>query len=144
MSGTGPRGRKARREQTVKRVRNPEGGTNRVWKPGSVDLRVDVAVGEANPMRVAGAAQDSGRDGVVVLEGKPKPMGVSGASVPDGGSRKTVWPSKRRDGSREPNIGYEFRDCSGRRVNPTRGPGRWKHLLPIAPALTPWRGHRVR
>jgi hypothetical protein len=55
MSGTGPRGRKARREETVKRVRNPGGGTNRVWKPGLVDLRADVAVEAGNPMRVAGA-----------------------------------------------------------------------------------------
>jgi hypothetical protein len=56
MSGTDPRDRKARREQTVKRVRNPEGGTYRVWNPGSVDLRADVAVGAKNPMKVAGAA----------------------------------------------------------------------------------------
>jgi hypothetical protein len=35
MSGTDPRGREARREQAVKRVRNPEGGTNRGWNPGN-------------------------------------------------------------------------------------------------------------
>jgi hypothetical protein len=32
--GTGPRGREARREETVRRVRNPEGGTCRGWNPG--------------------------------------------------------------------------------------------------------------
>jgi hypothetical protein len=57
MSGTGPRDRKARREQAVKRVENPGGGTNRVWKPGLVDLRADVAVEARNPTRVAGAAR---------------------------------------------------------------------------------------
>ena len=41
-----------RREETVKRVRNPEGGTYRVWKPGTVDLRADVAVGAENLKRV--------------------------------------------------------------------------------------------
>jgi hypothetical protein len=51
MSGTDPRGRNSGREQTVKRVGNPEGGTNRDWTPGPVDLPVDVAEGEANPMR---------------------------------------------------------------------------------------------
>jgi hypothetical protein len=39
------------------RVGNPGGGTNRVWKPGLVDLRADVAVEAQNPMRVAGAAR---------------------------------------------------------------------------------------
>jgi hypothetical protein len=34
MSGTGPRDREARRAKAVKRVKNPEGGPNRVWKPG--------------------------------------------------------------------------------------------------------------
>jgi hypothetical protein len=34
MSGSGPRTGRRRREEAVKRVRNPEGGTNRVWKPG--------------------------------------------------------------------------------------------------------------
>ena len=33
-NGTGLRGREARREETVKRVRNPEGGTCRGWNPG--------------------------------------------------------------------------------------------------------------
>jgi hypothetical protein len=45
------------REETVKRVRNPEGGTNRVWKPGLVDLHADVAVEAENPKRVAGAVR---------------------------------------------------------------------------------------
>jgi hypothetical protein len=82
MSGTGPRGRKARREEAVKRVGNPEGGTNRVWKPGSVDLRVDVAEGGGNPMKAAGAAQDSGGSFEVCPGGKSKPTGGPGASVP--------------------------------------------------------------
>jgi hypothetical protein len=72
MSGTDPRGRKARREQTVKRVRNPVGGT--YWgleSPGQVDLRADVAVGARNPMRAAGAAQDSGGDRWCALEESP-------------------------------------------------------------------------
>lgn len=64
------------REQTVKRVRNPVGGTYRVWKPGSVDLHADVAVGAANLMRVVGAAQDSGGPVLVSPEGTPKPKGV--------------------------------------------------------------------
>jgi len=76
MSGTDPRGRKARREQTVKRVGNPEGGTYRVWNPGSVDLRADVAVGARNPMKAAGAAQDSGGVGSVCLGGPSKPTGA--------------------------------------------------------------------
>jgi hypothetical protein len=89
MSGTGPRGRKVRREQTVRRVRNPEGGPNRVWNPGSVDLRADVAVGAENPMKVAGAAQDSGGTLPVCLGGPSKPMGASRIATPvaerDGG-----------------------------------------------------------
>jgi hypothetical protein len=38
-------------------LENPGGGTNRVWKPGLVDLRADVAVEALNPRRVAGAAR---------------------------------------------------------------------------------------
>jgi len=41
------------REQTVKRVRNPEGGTNRAGRPGHVDLAAGAAVGAKNLMRVA-------------------------------------------------------------------------------------------
>jgi hypothetical protein len=67
-------------------VRNPVGGTNRVWKPGSVDLRVDVAEGEKNPKRVAGAAQDSGGGVEVNPGGKSKSKGGSGATAPDGES----------------------------------------------------------
>jgi hypothetical protein len=109
-----------RREQTVKRVRNPEDGTNRAWKPGLVDLRIHVAVGETNPMREAETAQGFSRITVVCPEGRSKPMGAFGASASDGGPRKTVWPLKRRDGSREPNIGYEGRDRFKRQDKPTR------------------------
>jgi hypothetical protein len=119
MSGTDPRGRKARREQTVKRVRNPVGGT--YWgleSPGQVDLRADVAVGARNPMRAAGAAQDSGGGSLVCPGGELKPMGVSGASAPESEPRKTAWPSKRRGGGREPNSGYGARACSERRATP--------------------------
>jgi len=71
-SGTDPRGRKARREQTVKRVGNPGDGTYRgSGSPGRVDLRADVAVGARNPMRAAGAAQDSGGDHRCALEEDP-------------------------------------------------------------------------
>ena len=42
------------REETVRRVRNPRDGTNRVWKPGIVDLLAHVAVGAQNPKKVAG------------------------------------------------------------------------------------------
>jgi hypothetical protein len=48
---------RCRREETVKRVRNPEGGTDRVWKPGFVDLRIDVAVGAENLRRAAGVGR---------------------------------------------------------------------------------------
>jgi len=51
--GTGRRWR----EEAVKRVGNPEGGTNRVWKPGYVDLHAHVAVGAPKPRRVVGAAR---------------------------------------------------------------------------------------
>jgi hypothetical protein len=51
MSGTGPRGRKVGREQVVKRVRNPEGETNRGWTPGPVDLPALVVEGKRKPMR---------------------------------------------------------------------------------------------
>jgi hypothetical protein len=51
--------------------------------PGTVDLRARVAVGAQNPMRVAGAAQDSGGDLPVYPEGESKPMEVSGAPAPD-------------------------------------------------------------
>ena len=71
-------------------------------------------------MRVAGAAQGSGGITVVCLEGRSKPTGASGASASDVEPRKTVWPLKRRDGSREPNIGYEFRDRFERQDNPRR------------------------
>jgi hypothetical protein len=91
-----------------------------VWKPGLVDLRIQVAVGEENPMRVAGAAQGSGGVIVVCPEGKFKSTGASDASASDVGPRKTVRPWKRRDGSREPNIGYEGRDRFERQDNPMR------------------------
>ena len=42
-----------------------------VGNPGTVDLRVDVAVGAVNLMRVVGAAQDSGGPVSVSPEGKP-------------------------------------------------------------------------
>jgi hypothetical protein len=57
-------------------VRNPEGGTYRVWNPGDVDLRADVAVGARNPMKVVGVAQDADRIGSRDLEGRPKSRGV--------------------------------------------------------------------
>jgi hypothetical protein len=101
MSGTDPRDRKARREQTVKRVRNPEGGTYRVWNPGSVDLRADVAVGAKNPMKVAGAAQDSGGVFPAALEGHPSLRELSaprpraaprnGGSLEDREVVETTW-----------------------------------------------------
>jgi hypothetical protein len=84
-------------------VGNPEGGTNRVWKPGSVDLRVDVAEGETNPKRVAGAAQDSGGDVEVNPEGKSKSKGGSGATASDGESmedRAAVETAWREPGTR--------------------------------------------
>jgi hypothetical protein len=40
MSGTGLRGRKAWREEAVKRLRKPEGGTNRVGRPGQWTSRL--------------------------------------------------------------------------------------------------------
>jgi hypothetical protein len=86
MSGTGPRGRAVRREQAVKRVRNPGGGTYRVWNPGFVDLRTHVAVGARNPMKGAGAAQDSGGVVVVSLVGRSEPMRVPDASASGSGS----------------------------------------------------------
>ena len=46
-----------------------------------MDLRVDVAVGAVNLMRVVGAAQDSGGPVSVSPEGKPKPKEVCGASA---------------------------------------------------------------
>jgi hypothetical protein len=49
-----------------------------------VDLQADVAVGAPNPMRGAGAAQDSGRGVPVCPEAEPKSMGASGAAAPDG------------------------------------------------------------
>ena len=63
-----------RREQAVRRVRNPEGGTYRGWKPGDVDLRTDVAVGARNPTKVVGVAQDFDGIGSRDPEGKPKSM----------------------------------------------------------------------
>jgi hypothetical protein len=42
------------REKAVRRVRNPEGGTNREWNPGSVDLLARIAVGALNLRKVAG------------------------------------------------------------------------------------------
>jgi hypothetical protein len=57
-----------------------------------VDLRADVAVGARNPMRAAGAAQDSGGDQLVYPGGEPKPMGVSGAAAPESELRKTARP----------------------------------------------------
>jgi hypothetical protein len=102
MSGTGPRGREARREETVKRVRNPEGGTYRVWNPGIVDLRAHVAVGARNPMKGAGAAQDSGGVVAVSLVGGLEPMRVPGASASGGGSsenRVVVETARREPGT---------------------------------------------
>jgi hypothetical protein len=52
--------------------------------------------------RVAGAAQDSGRDVEVNPEGKSKPMGGSGATAPDGGSaehREAVETARRAPGT---------------------------------------------
>lgn len=100
MSGTGPRGRKARREETVRRVGNPEGGTNRGWNPGVVDLRADVAVGALNPMKAAGAAQDSGGTVPVCLEGTSKPMDAFRPPATRWGSgRRTLGrPRSRRNG----------------------------------------------
>ena len=72
---------RCRREETVTRVRNPEGGTHRVWKPGFVDLRTDVAVGAENLRRVAGVGRLR-----LGLPGVPwrgsKSMGGVGISVP--------------------------------------------------------------
>jgi hypothetical protein len=48
---------RCRREETVRRVRNPEDGTYRVWKPGFVDLRAGAAVGAKNLRRVAGVGR---------------------------------------------------------------------------------------
>jgi hypothetical protein len=109
MSGTGPRGREARREQPVKRVRNPEGGTDRGWNPGFVDLRAVVAVGAANLRKVAGAAQDSGGAFPVCLGGPSKSMGASRSAANGHGAGtadpwKTAQPSKRQGGSREAKI----------------------------------------
>jgi hypothetical protein len=78
-------------------VGNPEGGTNRVWKPGHVDLRAHVAVEAQNPMRVAGAF-GSRRGRFLNPEGKLKSMGASGTSVPDIGTqeRREVVETTRR------------------------------------------------
>jgi hypothetical protein len=57
MSGSGLTIGRCRREETVRRVRNPEGGTDRVWKPGFVDLRADVAVGAKNLRRAVGVGR---------------------------------------------------------------------------------------
>jgi hypothetical protein len=93
MSGTDPRGRKVGREQLVKRVRNPAGETNRGWTPGPVDLPAFVAEGETEAHEGrAGAAQDSGGESEVHPEGKSKPTGVPGTSVPGSESRKTARP----------------------------------------------------
>ena len=96
-----------------------------VGNPGRVDLRVEVVVGARNPMRVAGAAQDSG--GVVLKcpEGPANPTGASRATVSamatDGGTpedREAVETARRELQTR--NSSYEFRDRFVRRQKPMR------------------------
>jgi hypothetical protein len=96
MSGSGLTIGRCRREETVKRVRNPGGGTNRVWKPGIVDLRAGAAVGAENLRRVAGVGRlRRGLPGVP-WRGSKSMEGV-GTSVParpvseNRETVKTVW-----------------------------------------------------
>jgi hypothetical protein len=68
------------REETVRRVRNPEGGTNRVWKPGRVDLGADAAVGAQNLRRVVGEYAPRREPSDTPWRGV-KSRGVAGASA---------------------------------------------------------------
>jgi hypothetical protein len=85
------------REQTVRRVRNPEGGTNRAGSPGDVDLPVDAAVGERNPRRVSRFRKKSAGAVRYGPEGESNPMEAAGAPVPadrdpkDREAVKTAW-----------------------------------------------------
>ena len=101
-------------------MRNPEGGTYRGWKPGSVDLRTDVAVGARNPMKVVGVAQDFDGIGSRDPEGKPKSMEDRITSVVHSDHRNTARSWKRRGGSHEPNNGYDGRESFEGQGNPTR------------------------
>ena len=70
--------------------------------PGNVDLRIVVAVGARNPMKGAGAAQDSGGGVAVGLVGEFEPMRVPGTSVSGGGSsenRVVVETARREPGT---------------------------------------------
>jgi hypothetical protein len=111
---------RCRREETVRRVRNPEGGTNRVWKPGLVDLRAGAAVGATNLRRVAGAVRLRRSLPGVPWRGSKSMEGV-GASVPTRPSSenretvKTVWRvSQTEYVTTFPAVNFEGQD------NPTR------------------------
>jgi hypothetical protein len=70
--------------------------------PGIVDLRTHVAVGARNPMKGAGAAQDSGGVVAVSLGGGLEPMRVPDASASGSGSsenRVVVETARREPGT---------------------------------------------
>jgi hypothetical protein len=131
---------RCRREETVKRVRNPEGGTNRVWKPGSVDLRAGAAVGAKNLRRVAGVVRLLRSLPGVPWRGSKSMEGV-GASVParpsakDRVTVKTVWRvSQTKYVTTLTVVNFEGRD------NPTRVGRRSKERLRPVGLSRPWRG----
>jgi len=107
------------------RVRNPEGGTYRRWKPGLVNLRADVAVGATNPRKATGAVQDSGGMYTAYPEGPSKPMGAfhvaaSVAARNDGSLEDRVVVETTRREPRSQTSGYGSRDRSGRQTKPMR------------------------
>jgi hypothetical protein len=115
MSGSGLTIGRCRREETVKRVRNPGGGTNRVWKPGIVDLRAGAAVGAENLRRVAGVGRlrrglpgpsKHPRDSLAAIRftaaasSFPRPRGIQESRCPAPKRRKLPWTSASLQGSR--------------------------------------------
>jgi len=145
MSGTGPCGREARREQAVKRVRNPGGGTDRGWNPGNR--------GPSSSCRCRGAEPHEGRRSRAGLRRERSCAPWRGAQAYESlrrlgvGQRLSGRPRGRGNG--EAGAGNripatEFRGCSGRWGNPMRAEGRAATSDPASVPLKPWRGEQDR
>jgi hypothetical protein len=134
---------RCRREEAVKRVRNPEDGTNRVWKPGTVDLRAGAAVGAENLRRVAGVGRlRRGLPGVPWRGSKSmEGVGTSVPARPVSESRetvKTVWrTSQTKYATTFPAVNFVGQD------NLMRVGRRSKDRLRLGRLQRPWSGEPV-